>query len=81
MSGLTEMLVLQSRMHKKHGANALSQLFDSATERIEELEANLKLRKQDVHMLQCEIGDMCEVQGKLEAENEELKCEIRERSV
>lgn len=43
MSELTEMLALQSKMHKKHGANALGQLFDSAIERIAELEKNLLL--------------------------------------
>ena len=38
MNELTSMLTLQSKMHKKHGANALSQLFDSAIERIDEVE-------------------------------------------
>jgi hypothetical protein len=40
MNELTSMLTLQSKMHKKHGANALSQLFDSAIDRIAELEAD-----------------------------------------
>jgi cell division protein FtsB len=67
MSDLTKMLVLQSRMHKKHGANALSQLFDSATERIEELEVLINQQQKSM--------------DELKAENEELKYELRERPV
>ena len=45
--------------------------------KVNELKVNLKLRNQDVYMLQCEIGDMCEIQANLEDENKELKEAVR----